>query len=121
FTNLSRDHLDYHGDMASYRAAKDRLFTALLTPSGTAVLNADSPEFPRLAASMAERGHKIIAYGAGDAAELRLVSREPRRDGQRVSLSLFGAPHTVELKLIGDFQAMNALAALGLAVATGSA
>src|SRR5205823_4456020 len=45
FTNLTRDHLDYHGDMAHYRAAKDRLFTALLVPGGTAVINADSGEF----------------------------------------------------------------------------
>jgi UDP-N-acetylmuramoyl-L-alanyl-D-glutamate--2,6-diaminopimelate ligase len=49
FTNLTRDHLDYHGDMARYRAAKDRLFTALLAPGATAVLNADSGEFCRLA------------------------------------------------------------------------
>jgi UDP-N-acetylmuramoyl-L-alanyl-D-glutamate--2,6-diaminopimelate ligase len=48
------------------------------------------------------------------------VSRQPRRDGQRVQLSLFGKPHAAELKLIGDFQAMNVLAALGLAIATGS-
>ena len=120
FTNLTRDHLDYHGDMDSYRAAKDRLFTVLLAPGGSAVLNADSPEFPRLAALMAARGHKTIAYGASAAADLRLVAREPCHDGQRVGLSLFGAPHVVELKLIGDFQAMNVLAALGLAIATGS-
>ena len=120
FTNLTRDHLDYHGDMESYRAAKDRLFTALLAPGGGAVLNADSPEFPRLAALLGERGHKIIAYGQSSAADLRLVERATRPDGQRVGLSLYGMPHAVELKLIGDFQAMNVLAALGLAIATGS-
>src|SRR5665213_1351389 len=120
FTNLTRDHLDYHGDMDDYRAAKDRLFAALLAPGGSAVLNADSPEFPRLAALLAGRGHPVIAYGASDAADLRLVSRQPRHGGQRVGLSLFGAPHSAELELIGDFQAMNVLAALGLAIATGS-
>ncbi len=118
FTNLTRDHLDYHGDMASYRAAKERLFTALLAPGGSAVVNADSPEFPRLAALVGNRN--IISYGTSAAADLRLVAREPRHDGQRVELSLFGMSHTVELKLIGDFQAMNVLAALGLALATGS-
>ncbi len=120
FTNLTRDHLDYHGDMESYRAAKERLFTALLAPGGTAVLNADSPEFAHFAALMAARGRKVIAYGKDAAAGLRLVGRETRQDGQRVSISLFGMLHHVELKLIGEFQAMNVLAALGLAIATGS-
>jgi UDP-N-acetylmuramoyl-L-alanyl-D-glutamate--2,6-diaminopimelate ligase len=120
FTNLTRDHLDYHGDMDSYRAAKDRLFTALLEPGGSAVLNADSPEFPRLAALAAQRGHPIIGYGESAAADLRLLSREPGPSGQRVGLDLFGASYSIELKLIGDFQAMNVLAALGLAIATGS-
>jgi len=120
FTNLTRDHLDYHGDMESYRAAKVRLFTALLAPGGTAVLNTDSSEFARLAALMRDRGHKIIAYGAGANADLCLLSRMPHRDGQRISLALFGMPHEIELNLIGDFQALNVLAALGLAVAGGS-
>jgi UDP-N-acetylmuramoyl-L-alanyl-D-glutamate--2,6-diaminopimelate ligase len=120
FTNLTRDHLDYHGDMESYRAAKDRLFTTLLAPGGTAVINADSPEFSRLAALVGKRGRKIIAYGASEAADLRLVSREPSRHGQRVGLDLYGEFYTVELPLIGDFQAMNVLAGLGLAIATGS-
>ncbi|MGA8398331.1 MAG: UDP-N-acetylmuramoyl-L-alanyl-D-glutamate--2,6-diaminopimelate ligase [Stellaceae bacterium] len=120
FTNLTRDHLDYHGDMATYRAAKGRLFTALLAPGGTAVLNADSPEFAHFKALTAERGGKVVAYGKDAAADLRLIGRETRHDGQRISLSLFGTPHQVELKLIGEFQAMNVLAALGLAIATGS-
>ena len=120
FTNLTRDHLDYHGDMAAYRAAKARLFTALLAPGGTAVLNADSPEFAHFAALMAERGGKIIACGKDAGADLRLVGRDTRHDGQRVSISLFGMLHHVELKLIGEFQAMNVLAALCLAIATGS-
>ena len=111
FTNLTRDHLDYHGNMESYRAAKDRVFTALLTPKGTAVLNADSPEYPRLAALVRGQGHKIVAYGVSGKADLRLISRRPRRDGQHVRLSLYGEAHGIELKLIGDFQALNVLAA----------
>jgi UDP-N-acetylmuramoyl-L-alanyl-D-glutamate--2,6-diaminopimelate ligase len=121
FTNLTRDHLDYHGDMDAYRAAKDRLFTALLAPGGTAVLNADSPEFCRLAAIVRSRRHPVLSYGTVAGADLRIVDRRPRRDGQRVSLVLFGKPCDVQLKLIGDFQAMNVLAALGLVLATGSA
>jgi UDP-N-acetylmuramoyl-L-alanyl-D-glutamate--2,6-diaminopimelate ligase len=119
FTNLTRDHLDYHGDMQAYRAAKERLFTELLAPAGVAILNADSLEFPRLGALVRGQGHKVVAYGESPAADLRLVSRTPRHDGQHVALELFGKPHAVELKLIGDFQAMNVLAALGLAIATG--
>jgi len=120
FTNLTRDHLDYHRDMASYRTAKARLFSALLAPGGSAVLNADSLEFPYFAALAAEHSGKVIAYGKGSAAELRLVGRETRHDGQRIDISLFGMLHRVELKLVGEFQAMNVLAALGLAIATGS-
>jgi UDP-N-acetylmuramoyl-L-alanyl-D-glutamate--2,6-diaminopimelate ligase len=120
FTNLTRDHLDYHGDMESYRAAKTRLFSDLLAPGGSAVLNADSPELPHFAALAREDGHPIISYGESDAADLRLVAREPRHDGQRIRLSLFGMLHTVDLPLIGDFQTMNVLAALGLVTATGS-
>ena len=120
FTNLTRDHLDYHRDMESYRAAKHRLFSALLAPDGTAVLNADSPEFPRLATLVRGRGQKILSYGASGEADLRLMSRLPSHDGQRIVVSLLGRAHTIELKLIGDFQALNVLAALGLALATGS-
>ena len=120
FTNLTRDHLDYHGDMNSYRSAKERLFTELLAPGGAAVLNADSPEYARLSELIRGQGHKIIAYGASGAADLRLVSRLSYRDGQRAGLSLYGEAHEVELKLIGDFQALNVLAALGLVLATGS-
>ena len=120
FTNLTRDHLDYHGTMDAYRAAKERLFSELLVPGGRAVLNADSPEFARLAALAHARGHEVISFGEYAASDLRLIGRTPRHNGQRLQLSLFGMLHTVELGLIGDFQAMNVLAALGLAIATGS-
>ncbi len=120
FTNLTRDHLDYHGTLEAYRAAKEQLFTVLLAPDGTAVLNADSPEYGRLSSLVRGRGHKVIAYGVSREADLRLVSRLPRRDGQRVGLSLNRETYEIDLKLIGDFQALNVLAALGLALATGS-
>ena len=121
FTNLTRDHLDYHGDMACYRAAKERLFAELLEPGSAAILNADSPEFERLAALCAERRHRVIRYGAAAAAELRLIERIPTHNGQRIGLSVFGDAYKVDLPLVGDFQAMNVLAALGLAIATGAA
>jgi UDP-N-acetylmuramoyl-L-alanyl-D-glutamate--2,6-diaminopimelate ligase len=120
FTNLTRDHLDYHGDMASYRAAKDRLFTDLLPPDGAAILNADSPEFERLAALCREREHRVIGYGAAASTELRLLDRNPTHDGQHVGLAVFGDRYDIDLPLVGDFQAMNVLAALGIAIATGA-
>jgi len=120
FTNLTRDHLDYHGDMAHYRAAKQRLFTALLMPGGSAVLNRDSAEFSRLEALCRDSGHSVICYGGDPAADLRMVTREPRVDSQFLVLDLFGRRHELVLPLAGEFQAMNALAALGLAIATGS-
>jgi UDP-N-acetylmuramoyl-L-alanyl-D-glutamate--2,6-diaminopimelate ligase len=121
FTNLTRDHLDYHGDMAHYRAAKDRLFTALLMPGGYAVLNGDSAEFSRLDGLCRNGGHPVISYGVDPAADLRLVAREPRGERQFLVLEVFGRRHELVLLLAGEFQAMNALAALGLVVATGGA
>jgi UDP-N-acetylmuramoyl-L-alanyl-D-glutamate--2,6-diaminopimelate ligase len=120
FTNLTRDHLDYHGDMAHYREAKERLFAELLTPGGPAVLNQDSDEFARLWRLCRDCGHPVIAYGAGPAADLRLVAREPRIGSQDLILELFGKRHELVLPLAGEFQAMNALAALGLVIATGA-
>jgi UDP-N-acetylmuramoyl-L-alanyl-D-glutamate--2,6-diaminopimelate ligase len=120
FTNLTRDHLDYHGDMASYRAAKDRLFTDLLAAGRPAILNADSPEFERFAILCRERGHQVIAYGGAAAAELRLLERHPTPNSQHLGLSVFGDRYDIDLPLVGEFQAMNVLAALGLAVATGA-
>jgi UDP-N-acetylmuramoyl-L-alanyl-D-glutamate--2,6-diaminopimelate ligase len=120
FTNLTRDHLDYHGEMAHYRAAKERLFTVLLMSGGSAVLNKDSDEFPRLAALCRDHGHPVLAYGADPAADLRLVACEPRFGSQALVLDIFGQRYEMVLPLAGEFQAMNALAALGLVIATGA-
>jgi UDP-N-acetylmuramoyl-L-alanyl-D-glutamate--2,6-diaminopimelate ligase len=121
FTNLTRDHLDYHGEMTHYRAAKERLFTALLMPGASAVLNGDSAEFSRLEGLCRGGGHPVIAYGADPAADLRLVACEPRVDSQFLVLEVFGRRQELVLPLAGEFQAMNALAALGLVIATGGA
>jgi UDP-N-acetylmuramoyl-L-alanyl-D-glutamate--2,6-diaminopimelate ligase len=119
FSNLTRDHLDYHGEMAQYRMAKERLFTALLSPGGAAVLNKDSGEFCRLEEICGAGGHPVIAYGANPSADLRLVAREPQTGSQTLVLEVFGKRHELMLPLIGEFQALNALAALGLVIATG--
>jgi UDP-N-acetylmuramoyl-L-alanyl-D-glutamate--2,6-diaminopimelate ligase len=120
FTNLSRDHLDYHRDMADYRAAKTRLFTDLLPKDGAAVLNLDDETARELAPQCARRGQRVIGFGRNERADLRLIAARPNAMGQELSLSLFGQSHDVGLPLIGEFQAMNVLAALGLVLATGA-
>jgi UDP-N-acetylmuramoyl-L-alanyl-D-glutamate--2,6-diaminopimelate ligase len=120
FTNLTRDHLDYHGDMAAYRAAKERLFTELLPRDGAAILNLDDPAGAALVATCRARGQRVIGYGRDRGAEVKLLDARPSADGQNMRLEVFGASYELSLPLIGDFQAMNALAALGLALATGA-
>jgi len=117
FTNLSREHLDYHGTMEAYLAAKARLFSNLLRPDGTAVLNRDVPEFEAMAGIARRRGQRILAFGKHPEADLRLQEQQPTAAGQVLTLSLNGRTETLTLPLIGDFQAWNALAALGLVLA----
>jgi UDP-N-acetylmuramoyl-L-alanyl-D-glutamate--2,6-diaminopimelate ligase len=117
FTNLTQDHLDYHGTMEAYFAAKQRLFEHVLAPGGVAVLNADIPEYAVLAETARNAGHPILDFGTEGQA-LRLVSRQPSATGQLLELDVLGRRRIVELPLVGSFQAMNALAALGLAIAT---
>ncbi len=119
FTNLSRDHLDYHPTPAAYFAAKRRLFDELLPAEGQAVLNADVPEFEALAAICRRRGIEVLDYGR-NAQRLRLIEQSTTSDGQRLSLRLDGQSCSLASRLVGDFQAGNLLAALGLAVASGT-
>jgi len=120
FTNLSHEHLDYHGDMETYFAAKARLFAELLRPDGVAVLNADSGRYEALTQIARKRGQRILSYGTSGVANLRLTDREPTAAGQRLTIAIDGRPHRVSLPLIGAFQAVNALAALGIVIGTGS-
>ena len=120
FTNLTRDHLDYHVSMAAYFAAKSRLFGQLMRPGRTAVLNSDVPEFETLAQLCRKRSHRVIAYGGHPMADLRLIAARPVLQGQELELGVLGRQRKLILPLIGRFQAMNALAALGLALATGA-
>ena len=121
FTNLTRDHLDYHGDMAHYFAAKRRLFAELLPASGTAVINIDDESGRTLVDVAKARGQRVIAYGTAPDAELRLITATPTAHGLAVEIAAAGVrPRRLELPLLGTFQAMNALAAIGLAIATGT-
>ncbi len=118
FTNLSRDHLDYHGDMAAYFTAKIRLFSEILSPEGAAVVWADDPQSARVIDLARERGNRLITVGTrGDT--LRLVGRDPTLLGQGLTIEVEGRTHTVNLPLIGAYQAANALVSAGLVIATG--
>ncbi|MEW5727166.1 MAG: UDP-N-acetylmuramoyl-L-alanyl-D-glutamate--2,6-diaminopimelate ligase [Pseudomonadota bacterium] len=118
FTNLTRDHLDYHGSMADYLEAKLRLFSEVLPAGATAVVNVDADGADRVAAIAAVRGLDLITFGT-KGADLHLLAARPEADGQVLELALFGRRETVRLPLAGSFQAANALAALGLAIAAG--
>lgn len=119
FTNLSRDHLDYHGTLEAYLAAKTRLFSEVLRPDGVAVLNADVPEFPALKTAVDAAGRRCMTYGQ-TGRDIRLEHRTPTATGQRLDLRVLGTQARVDLPLAGGFQAMNALAALGLVIACGA-
>ncbi|MGB9153697.1 MAG: UDP-N-acetylmuramoyl-L-alanyl-D-glutamate--2,6-diaminopimelate ligase [Alphaproteobacteria bacterium] len=120
FTNLSRDHLDYHATMEAYLAAKMRLFAELLPRGAAAVLNADIPEFEVLSKTATSRGLKIISYGT-KGKDLRLIEARPDPRGQILRLEAFGKPIEALLPVIGSFQAWNALCAAGLVIGSGSA
>ena len=118
FTNLSRDHLDYHGDMAAYFTAKMRLFSEVLSPEGTAVVWADDVQSARVIDMAHARGNRLITVGTrGDT--LRLTDRTPTLLGQGLTIEADGATHRINLPLIGAYQAANALVSAGLVIASG--
>ncbi|SEN33758.1 UDP-N-acetylmuramoylalanyl-D-glutamate--2,6-diaminopimelate ligase [Sphingomonas gellani] len=118
FTNLSRDHLDYHGDMGAYLTAKLRLFSEVLSANGVAVVWADDVESARVIDLAHARGNRLVTVGTRGAT-LRLVERDPTLLGQGLVIEAEGALHRVRLPLIGGYQAANALVAAGLVIACG--
>jgi UDP-N-acetylmuramoyl-L-alanyl-D-glutamate--2,6-diaminopimelate ligase len=120
FTNLSRDHLDYHGDMDGYFAAKMRLFDEVVADDGVAVIWADDGWSARATMHATARGLRLFTVGQGGA-DIRLIDRTPTALGQTLRLDLVGiGERTVQLPLIGAYQAANALVAAGIVFATGS-
>ena len=124
FTNLSRDHMDYHPDVAHYLAAKLRLFRDLVAPGGAAVISADHD-----CSAASDRG----GAGARLADHRRRPQRRWRRRGhssgrrraskalrRMLTLEHRGRRHAIKLPLVGEFQIENALVAAGLAIGTGS-
>lgn len=119
FTNLSRDHLDYHGTMEAYFAAKMRLFDEVAAIDATAVVWADDLWSQAAIDHVSRRGLRLLTVGAKGAA-IRLVAREPGPLGQTLHLDVAElGERKVNLPLIGAYQAANALVAAGLAMATG--
>ena len=118
FTNLSRDHLDYHGDMAAYLTAKLRLFSEVVDADGTAVVWQDDEASDRAIDLAHARGLKLIGVGARGAT-LRLTGRSPSQLGQTLTVVYEGSELKIVLPLIGAYQAANALMAAGLVIATG--
>jgi UDP-N-acetylmuramoyl-L-alanyl-D-glutamate--2,6-diaminopimelate ligase len=123
FTNLTRDHMDYHPDVAHYLAAKLRLFRDLVPLGGAAVISADHECSQEVIEAARARGLRIIAVGRnGDGAGegIRLVEAEIEGFAQKLTLEHRGRKQTIKLPLVGEFQIENALVAAGLAIGTGS-
>ncbi len=119
FTNMTRDHLDYHGSMAAYMAAKLRLFSDVMVDGGTAVLNADSSEYAAFETACMLRGHRLLRYGKAGV-ELQLVTVQIDGATQMLDLIVLEKNYRVRLPLAGTFQVANALCALGFAIAGGA-
>lgn len=118
FTNLTQDHLDYHPTFADYRAAKMRLVSEVLPTGASMIVNADSDERPVFEAAARARDCPVVSVGwRGD--DLKITELMPRATGQKLFLKWRGEEAVVELPLIGEFQALNALTAAGLALALG--
>lgn len=120
FTNLTQDHLDYHGTMEAYFAAKLGLFTRLLPEDGVAVVNLDDPHGPEIAREAQARGCAVLGTGHSPRADLCILGQRFDATGQEVRFSWQGAPRQVRLNLVGGFQASNVAVAAGLVMAAGA-
>ena len=118
FTNLSRDHLDYHANMDSYFAAKMRLFDEVVEEGGTAVVWTGDPKSAEVIERARRRGLKLVTVGP-EAETIALVRRASTPLGQQLVLRHEGKEHKLNLPLIGAYQVNNVLTAAGLVLATG--
>lgn len=118
FSNLSRDHLDYHGTMDAYFEAKMRLFDEVATENATAVIWADDEWSEKVIARATARPLRLITVGT-QGKGIKLLSREPSQLGQTLDISIQGEVSKVKLPLIGAYQAANTLVSAGIAIASG--
>ncbi|GAK34491.1 UDP-N-acetylmuramoyl-L-alanyl-D-glutamate--2,6-diaminopimelate ligase [Iodidimonas nitroreducens] len=114
FTNLSRDHLDYHQNMEAYFHAKARLFSEVLVADGVAVIWADSPAGQRMIDLAKGRDLAVITVGRGADCDLHVRAIDPTAEGQRLSIRYHDQDHQIDLPLFGGFQAENALLAAAI-------
>ena len=120
FTNLTRDHLDYHGTEDAYRSAKLRLFAELLPVGAPAVVSSELDGTTLAAVSDIARRRRLDLRSVGEAGtSIRLLAVTPRPDGQELTVEVAGARRRINLPLPGRFQADNALMAAALAVSLG--
>jgi UDP-N-acetylmuramoyl-L-alanyl-D-glutamate--2,6-diaminopimelate ligase len=119
FTNLSRDHLDYHPTLEAYLAAKLRLFSDLIAPGGTAVINIDDRYAGQVVAAAEKRGLTVMTVGE-KGADIKLIGGAIDGFAQIVEIAHDGKTYKVKLPLVGGFQVQNAAVAAGLAIATGA-
>jgi UDP-N-acetylmuramoyl-L-alanyl-D-glutamate--2,6-diaminopimelate ligase len=118
FTNITRDHMDYHPSFDHYLAAKLRLFLEVVQDDGLAVVNADAEHAGRFIDAAKKRGLSLITVGkAGET--IKLAAREEQGDAQLLSLVHKATIYQVSLPLAGAFQTSNALVAAGLAIGLG--
>jgi UDP-N-acetylmuramoyl-L-alanyl-D-glutamate--2,6-diaminopimelate ligase len=118
FTNLTRDHLDYHASVDDYRYAKLRLFGEVMGRGGVAVINADSDIFDMTKSVALARGQRVFSVGQAGT-DLRLADVRPKADGQHLKIECRGKTYEVDLPLVGIFQASNAAMAAGLVIGAG--
>ena len=118
FTNLTRDHLDYHATLDDYFNAKMRLFEELLPEGAAAVINADMPEAAEILKRVKARGLRSFTVGH-KGADLCLLETQRFGLGQSLKIKSATATYDISLPLVGEFQASNALVAAGLVIAAG--
>lgn len=114
FNNITPEHLDYHKTMEEYLNQKLRLFTEVLKKGGTAVLNADIPEFEKIKNVCLEQGHKILSYGYGG--DIKILNIKTHFQGQAIEFELKNKKYVLNTPFIGKFQAMNLLATLAIVI-----
>ena len=118
FTNLTRDHLDYHKTFEAYLDAKMMLFEEVIGEGAAAIVNADMPEAGVIIERCRKRGLVVSTVGeTGDM--LKLEQAEPQGFGQKLMIHGRQGEYNVYLPLVGAFQAENALMAVALVVASG--